>query len=145
MSCVDDSLFPLHEKLAKIYSSLRTLVAAPTTPNYSAGLIVLQQELNDLENVHCINSKYVPLGWSDLKQPAAIPAGQAIISTLVARCYRLVIVPLLTLRSTLAMKDTRSIYLAFQSRSRSIPSSISSSLSARIISSQTLKIWESRQ
>jgi hypothetical protein len=54
MACVDDSLFPLHEKLVKIYSSLRTLVASgQNTLNYSAALIKLQQKLNDL--VCCMN------------------------------------------------------------------------------------------
>jgi hypothetical protein len=36
---------------------------------------------------HCINGKFVPLGW---KATDPVPAGQAVLATLVARCYRMI-------------------------------------------------------
>ena len=99
---IDDSLRPLHERLAKIYTSLRTLVSGSRGVALidSSELIKLQQSLNALENGlslspssltvykdHCINGKFVPLGC---KVTDPVPAGQAVIATLVARCYRMI-------------------------------------------------------
>jgi hypothetical protein len=52
VSRIDDSLRPVHERLAKIYTSLRYLVSSShdAAIDDSSELAELQQSLNSLEN-----------------------------------------------------------------------------------------------
>lgn len=87
MGRIDDSLVPLHEKLANLYSSLKLLTTSLDAGNTEEKLVKLQRELNQVESDHCVNGKYVPAGW---KESLPVPSGQAIISSLVSRCYRII-------------------------------------------------------
>ncbi|KAJ3208601.1 hypothetical protein HK099_008687 [Clydaea vesicula] len=84
---VDKDMITVYESLVNIKKELVTLSEAEPKPSNAKTLRNLQERLHQIENCHCINGIFVPAGW---KHMDAIPKGQNIIATLLARNYKLI-------------------------------------------------------
>ncbi|KAJ3215563.1 hypothetical protein HK099_006305 [Clydaea vesicula] len=85
---IDDDLVPVYENLVEIKRSLEALDCQPFyNADDSERLLKLQEQLHNIENEHCVNGLYVPIGW---KRNERIPSGQSILASLMARNYKLV-------------------------------------------------------
>ncbi|KAJ3088918.1 hypothetical protein HK102_007638 [Quaeritorhiza haematococci] len=85
---VDDSLVPIYEELAAIRRELEQILSTPFDDKRADTIRHLQSRLHNIENQYVIDGKFVPDGWS--KMGGKIPSGQAIVASLLTRCYRLV-------------------------------------------------------
>ncbi|KAJ3228465.1 hypothetical protein HK099_000020 [Clydaea vesicula] len=85
---VDDELISVYDDLVTVMRSLEELNSQKDPlPSNSSKLLKLQEELHIIENDHCVNGLYVPLGW---KRNDRIPTGQSILALLFSRNYKLV-------------------------------------------------------
>lgn len=84
-----EDMMPIYEQLVNVYQGLKHLKdhESPVSPNFAARLVSLQNQLHSIEDnrLPLINAIAPPENVSGEN----IPFGQAVISTLLNRCYKL--------------------------------------------------------
>jgi len=85
-----ENLMPVYEELCGIYQRLVDIKyhENPTSPDFASHLVSLQNKLHAIEN-NRIPTMNVIVPPVEGNMPPSIPHGQAIISTLLNRCYKL--------------------------------------------------------
>ena len=87
---VNEELMPVYEELAGLHRDLEVIEHQGSSMNLSdrhEKITRIQEQLNQLENRVVVDGKVVPRGWS--KMGGQIPEGQAVVTTLMNRCYKL--------------------------------------------------------
>ena len=84
----EEELLPYYQELSRIHAKLDLLREQPMENKARENeLIALQGRLHEVENT-MVDNKFVPGGWTEYG--GHIPGGQAILVTLMNRCYKLV-------------------------------------------------------
>ncbi|KAJ1546000.1 hypothetical protein HK096_005704 [Nowakowskiella sp. JEL0078] len=88
---VEDSLVGIYEELASIRKQLESLQTLENVDSdeRSAFLCQIQDRLHEIENENLLDGKFIPPQYRETHN-MKIPSGQAIIMTLIQKCYRLV-------------------------------------------------------
>ncbi|KAJ1552811.1 hypothetical protein HK096_010340 [Nowakowskiella sp. JEL0078] len=89
---VEDSLVAIYEELASLRKQLESLQTLENvnSDERSAFLCQIQDRLHEIENENLIDGKFIPPNYRKDRHNTKIPSGQAIVMTLLQKCYRLV-------------------------------------------------------